>query len=125
MYSSKYNFSKTTIINSVSVRKSESMISTEPSQLSLVSGASVLSHVARQPHACSWTRASAMLVHKVMDKTAGLKEVSRCHTRDESEKSVACKQTSEGSTLALKPRADVNRSPKEGYQWPHKNDFVL
>ena len=24
------------------------------------------------------------------------------------------------STLALKPRADVTRSPKQGYQWPHK-----
>ena len=23
-------------------------------------------------------------------------------------------------TLALKPRGDVNRSPKQGYQWPQK-----
>ena len=23
-------------------------------------------------------------------------------------------------TLALKPRGDVSRSPKQGYQWPHK-----
>ena len=23
-------------------------------------------------------------------------------------------------TLALKPRGDVTRSPKQGYQWPHK-----
>ena len=27
-----------------------------------------------------------------------------------------------GSTLALKSRADVTRSPKQGYQWPHKKD---
>ena len=27
------------------------------------------------------------------------------------------------STLALKPRADVTRSPKQGYQWPHKKDM--
>ena len=27
------------------------------------------------------------------------------------------------STLPLKPRADVNRSPKQGYQWPHKKDL--
>ena len=27
-----------------------------------------------------------------------------------------------GSTLALKPRADVTRSPKQGYQWPHNKD---
>ena len=24
-------------------------------------------------------------------------------------------------TLALKPRGDITRSPKLGYQWPHKN----
>ena len=28
-----------------------------------------------------------------------------------------------GSTLALKPRADVTRSPKQGYQWPHEKDL--
>ena len=27
------------------------------------------------------------------------------------------------STLALKPRADVTISPKQGYQWPHKKDM--
>ena len=26
-------------------------------------------------------------------------------------------------TLALKPRRDITRSPKQGYQWPHKNDL--
>ena len=30
---------------------------------------------------------------------------------------------SEGSTLALKARADITRSPKQGYQWPHKKDM--
>ena len=25
-------------------------------------------------------------------------------------------------TLALKPTEDVTRSPKQGYQWPHKKD---
>ena len=34
----------------------------------------------------------------------------------------ATKHTSEGSTLALKPRGDIIRSPKQGYQWPHKED---
>ena len=29
-----------------------------------------------------------------------------------------------GSTLALKPRADVIRSPKQGYQWPHKKGLM-
>ena len=32
------------------------------------------------------------------------------------------KHASEGSTLALKPRGDIIRSPKQGYQWPHKKD---
>ena len=27
------------------------------------------------------------------------------------------------STLALKPRVDVTRSPKQGCQWPHKKDL--
>ena len=28
------------------------------------------------------------------------------------------------ATLALKPRGDVTRSPKQGYQWPHKRTGV-
>ena len=35
----------------------------------------------------------------------------------------AKKHAKRGSTLALKPRADITRSPKQGYQWPHKNDL--
>ena len=35
----------------------------------------------------------------------------------------ATKHASEGSTLALKPRGDVTRNPKEGYQWPHEKDL--
>ena len=31
--------------------------------------------------------------------------------------------TKKGSTLALKPREDVTRSPKQGYQWPHEKDL--
>ena len=27
-------------------------------------------------------------------------------------------------TLALKPRGDVTRNPKQGYQWPHKRTCV-
>ena len=33
------------------------------------------------------------------------------------------KHTSDRSTLVLKPRADVTRSQKQGYQWPHKKDM--
>ena len=28
------------------------------------------------------------------------------------------------SSLALKPRTDVTRSPKQGYQWPYVKDFM-
>ena len=35
----------------------------------------------------------------------------------------ARKHVNERSTLALKPRADVTRSPKQGYEWPHKKDM--
>ena len=35
------------------------------------------------------------------------------------------KHASEGSTLALKPRGDVARSPKQGYQCPTKRSYVL
>ena len=30
-----------------------------------------------------------------------------------------------GSTLALKPRADVTKSPKQGHQWPTKRTDAL
>ena len=30
-----------------------------------------------------------------------------------------------GSTLALNPRADATRSPKQGYQWSHEKDLYL
>ena len=35
----------------------------------------------------------------------------------------ARKHAKKGSSIALKPRADVTRSPKRGYQWPDKKDF--
>ena len=51
------------------------------------------------------------------------KEVRRCRTRGECEKQIAHRQRStqlREYTLALKHKADVTRSPKQGYQWPHK-----
>ena len=35
------------------------------------------------------------------------------------------KHASEGSSLALKPRADITKSPEIGYQWPHKKPDIL
>ena len=53
---------------------------------------------------------------------ADLYTVSRCHARGESEDHTgekACK----GSTLAWKLRANITRSPKQGYQCPHEKDL--
>ena len=33
------------------------------------------------------------------------------------------KHTSKKTTLAIKPNADITRSPKQGCQWPHKKDI--
>ena len=62
---------------------------------------------------------------------AGRQEVSRCNTRCESQGTCNATRTPPPSankaepTLALKPRGDVTRSPKQGYQWPHKRTHVL
>ena len=37
----------------------------------------------------------------------------------------ATMHTIKGSTLTLKSRAEVTRSQKQGYQWPHKRTYVL
>ena len=49
---------------------------------------------------------------------ADLYTVSRCHTRGESEDYISEEACKKGSILALKPRADITRSRKQGYQWP-------
>ena len=48
--------------------------------------------------------------------------VNRCHTRGESEEQCAGKKVWKISTLVLKPRADITRSPKQVYQWPHEKN---
>ena len=35
----------------------------------------------------------------------------------------ARKHASKNSTLAVKLRADITRSPKKGYQWSHEKDL--
>ena len=85
---------------------------------------SVLSHAVRQwhthpglePHQCLYAVSMSI---KIAQPPCWL--VSRCHTTGESEESVAGRQQSmqvRKSTLDLKPRAEVSRSPKQGYQWP-------
>ena len=59
----------------------------------------------------------------------GRQEVGKCSTRDESwgmyitfaSAKIANKAE---PTLALKPRGDVTRNPKQGYQWPQKRTCV-
>ena len=53
---------------------------------------------------------------------AELYTVIRCHTRGESEDHTG-EKAYKGYTLALKSWAEVTRSPKQGYQWPHKKDL--
>ena len=59
---------------------------------------------------------------------AGCQMVSRRHNRSESEEYIgiycvqARKHTSKGSALTVGPGAGITRSPKQGYQWPHKKD---
>ena len=65
---------------------------------------------------CFWNRG---LPHKL---TLKAHSVSRCCTRGESQDHTG-KKACEESTLALKPRADSTRSPKERYQWPHEEDL--
>ena len=61
---------------------------------------------------------------------AGHQEVGRCRTRGESQGTCNITRTPPLSsnkaepTLALKPRGDVTRSPKQGYQWPHKKGLM-
>ena len=61
---------------------------------------------------------------------AGRQEISRCSTRGESLGMCNATRTPPPSvnkaepTLALKPRGDVTRSPKQGYQWPHKKGLM-
>ena len=51
--------------------------------------------------------------------------VSRCLTRGESEDYTSEKACKNGSTLALKPRAEFSRSPKTGVSSPTKETYVL
>ena len=81
------------------------------------------------PHWQSWVRApnlyqclwTHLQIHgsKRFSYHVDLYTVDRCHTRGESEDHTSKKACKE-STLALKPSADITRSPKQGYQWPYE-----
>ena len=51
--------------------------------------------------------------------TAGHQEVSTCSTRGASQGMYNVHNENKAEpTVALKPRGDVTRNPKQGYQWP-------
>ena len=74
-------------------------------------------------HQCLWT-CLQVCGSKRLGCHADLYTVNRCCTRDESDDHTS-EKTCKGSTLALKHRADITRSPKQGYQWPHEKDLCL
>ena len=57
---------------------------------------------------------------------ASRQEVSMCSTRGGSwEMYITVTSANKAEpTLALKPRGDVTRKPKQGYQWPQKRTCV-
>ena len=70
----------------------------------------------RQPHLCNSMWGQDWL-------HAGCQEVSKCSTRGESWGmyiTFASAMRIRQPTLALKPRGDITRNPKQGYQWPQK-----
>ena len=74
------------------------------------------------PHLCTCMWGSDRLC-------AGRQEVGKCSTRGESWGMyitfASAKITNKAEpTLALKPRGDITRNPKQGYQWPQKRTCV-
>ena len=67
-------------------------------------------------HQCLWT-------HLQVCRLKGLAAILTSIQSAGVTPKVNLRNASEGSTLALKPRGDVIRSPKQGYQWPHKKDL--
>ena len=70
----------------------------------------------RQPHLCNSMWGQDRL-------HAGCQEVGKCSTRGGSRGmyiTFASAMQIRQPTLALKPRGDVTRNPKQGYQWPQK-----
>ena len=58
---------------------------------------------------------------------AGRQEVGKCSTRGGSQGmyiTFTSAMRIRQPTLALKPRGDVTRNPKQGYQWPQKRTCV-
>ena len=60
-----------------------------------------------------------MLVRKYVDQNGSVAKRSVGVAPEVNQESVAPRQR---STQAKEPRVDLTRSPKQGYQWPHKKD---
>ena len=75
-----------------------------------------------EPHQCFWTSGLQVDGSKRFGCHAELQTVIRYCTSGEYEDHMGekvCKR----STSALKPWADITRSPKQGFQWPHKKNM--
>ena len=68
-----------------------------------------------------WTR-QQIRGSKRLSCHADIYTVSRCRTRGES-RDHSSEKARKGSTLALKPMADVTKSPKQGYQSHHEKNI--
>ena len=78
--------------------------------------------VGLNPHLCLWIHDLQVHGSNRLGYHADLYTVGRCCTRGESEDHTG-KKLCKGSTLVLKPMADVTKSPKQGYQWPQKKNL--
>ena len=75
-------------------------------------------------HSCMWEEPGQPRRIHVYTVYTTIGGKGRCHTSGESEESVVHRRgrtQARESTLALKPRANITRSPKQVYQWPYKN----
>ena len=84
-----------------------------PSAKQVVCGSNLASYLSWNIH-----------VGKVTGCFAGYTHQQRCHTRGESQERISHTPPQSSNktepTLALKPRGDITRSPKQGYQRPQK-----
>ena len=90
------------------------------------------SHTVRQHHDRSCFQAPPMSACRYMEVMAWLLcwpprgwQVSHQRNLKECVTCMPLPSANKATTLVLKPRGDINRSPKQGYQWPPKRTYVL
>ena len=66
-----------------------------------------------------------MLVRKYVDRTGSATMLATKRSAGVTPEVNVTSMQARESTLLLEHAADVTRSPKQGYQWPHKGTDVL